>query len=168
MKTRVLLALTALAAAFQLPAQAAGPDPVARGRYLAQVAGCNDCHTPGYPQSDGHVPEKGWLVGSEVGFSGPWGVSYASNLRLLAQKMSAAEWRVHARTPRRPPMPWFALRDMSDADVDAIYAFLRHLGPAGVPAPAAVAPGQPIPTAHIPFVPQPPTGVLPVSASIKE
>jgi mono/diheme cytochrome c family protein len=158
MKTRVLLSLAALTAAFQTPLQAAGPDdPVARGRYLTQVAGCNDCHTPGYPQSDGRIAEKAWLVGTDVGFSGPWGVSYASNLRLVAQKMSAEEWRVHARAPRRPPMPWFALRDMSDADVDAIYAFLRHLGPAGVPAPAAVAPGQSIPTAHIPFAPQPPT-----------
>jgi mono/diheme cytochrome c family protein len=158
MKTRVLLALAALTAAFQPSLQAAGPDPaVARGRYLAQVAGCNDCHTPGYAQSGGQVPEKDWLVGGDVGFSGPWGVSYPSNLRLVAQTMSAAEWRIHARAERRPPMPWFALRDMRDADVDAIYRYLRHLGPAGVPAPAAVAPGQPIPTAHIPFVPQPPT-----------
>ena len=158
MKNRIAVALAALATTLCSPLQAAGPnDAVARGRYLSQVAGCNDCHTPAYPQSDGKVPEARWLVGSDVGFSGPWGVSYASNLRLVAQKMNAAEWRAHARSPRRPPMPWFALRDMTDADVDAIYAFLRYLGPAGVPAPAAVAPGQPIPTAHIPFVPLPPT-----------
>lgn len=158
MKTLAVLTLAALTAAVATPLHAAGPDePVARGRYLARVAGCNDCHTPGYPQSDGKVPEQNWLVGVDVGFSGPWGVSYASNLRLVAQGMSAEQWRAHARAPRRPPMPWFALRDMSDADVDALYAFLRHLGPAGVPAPAAVAPGQPIPTAHIPFVPQAPT-----------
>lgn len=39
-------------------------------------------------------------------------------------------------------MPWFALRDMSDADLRAIYRYIRHLGPGGQPAPAYVPPGQ--------------------------
>lgn len=29
-----------------------------RGRYLVKIAGCNDCHTPGYMQSAGKVDEK--------------------------------------------------------------------------------------------------------------
>ena len=165
MKNRIAFALAALAAAFYSPLQAAGPnDAVARGRYLAQAAGCNDCHTPGYMPSEGKVPEAQWLTGSDLGFAGPWGVSYASNLRLVVQGLSAREWRAHARAPRRPPMPWFNLAAMSDADLDAIYRYLRHLGPAGGPAPAALAPGQAIPTAHIVFVPQPPTTGTPVAA----
>lgn len=169
MKTQLALAVAALAASMSVPAHAGdGKDPVARGRYLVQTSGCNDCHTPNYPQSGGKVPEAQWLTGDKIGFSGPWGVSYPTNLRLVAQRMDLKQWRQHARAPRLPPMPWFNVAAMSDADLDAIYRYLRHLGPAGTPAPAAVAPGQPIPTAHIVFVPQPPTGATQVSAAPKE
>src|SRR5688572_20428167 len=33
-------------------------DEIARGRYLIQTAGCNDCHTPGYGPNEGRVDEK--------------------------------------------------------------------------------------------------------------
>jgi hypothetical protein len=39
-------------------------------------------------------------------------------------------------------MPWFDVRAMSDADLRAIYAFMRTFGPAGEPAPAALPPGE--------------------------
>ena len=39
-------------------------------------------------------------------------------------------------------MPWFNVRDMSDGDVRAMYRYLRHLGPAGVGAPAYVPPDK--------------------------
>jgi hypothetical protein len=45
--------------------------------------------------------------------------------------MTAEQFLTLARSPLRPPMPWFNLRDMKDADVKAIYAYLRHLGPTG-------------------------------------
>jgi mono/diheme cytochrome c family protein len=61
-------------------------DEVARGRYLVQVAGCNDCHTPGYGPKEGKVDEKLWLTGDALGWSGPWGTTYATNLRLHAQR----------------------------------------------------------------------------------
>lgn len=114
-----------------------------RGRYLARIAGCNDCHTAGYPQSGGEVPESEWLKGDPLGWRGPWGTTYGANLRLFAAGISEQEWLHLARTARyRPPMPWFALRDMSDADLVALYRLLRHLGPAGEPAPAWVPPDQ--------------------------
>jgi mono/diheme cytochrome c family protein len=116
-------------------------DMVQRGRYLVQIAGCNDCHTPGYMETAGAVDEKLWLTGNPVGWNGPWGTTYPPNLRLVAQMLTEDQWVVHARTPRRPPMPWFAVRDMTDQDVRAIYEYLRHAGPAGEPAPAALAPG---------------------------
>jgi len=37
------------------------------GRYLTIVAGCNDCHTEGYLQSEGNIPEEDWLAGSSLG-----------------------------------------------------------------------------------------------------
>ena len=107
----------------------------ARGRYLVQITGCNDCHTPGYTTSGGKVEEKLWLTGDQLGWRGPWGTTYASNLRLLVKDMSADQFVKFARSEFRPPMPWFNLRDMTDRDVKAIYAYLKHLGPAGQPAP---------------------------------
>jgi mono/diheme cytochrome c family protein len=110
----------------------------ARGKYLVQIAGCNDCHTPGYAPSAGKVEEKLWLTGDPLGWRGPWGTTYASNLRLLVKDMSADQFVKHARSELRPPMPWFNLRDMSDRDVKAIYVYLKHLGPDGQPAPLYV------------------------------
>ena len=127
---------------------------IERGKYLAQVAGCNDCHTPGYMQNEGKVPENLWLTGADVGFQGPWGTSYPVNLRLYMDKMSEAQWIARARQPMRPPMPWFNLREMSDKDLLALYRYVRFLGPVGDPAPVAVAPGQPVATPYVEFVPK--------------
>lgn len=141
------LAIAAIAASGGL-AQAASPDAgkpgsIERGRYLARTAGCNDCHTPGYPQSGGTVPEKDWLTGDKVGWSGPWGTTYAPNLRMSLAKMTEQQWLEYARkTQLRPPMPWFALRDMTNDDLKAIYKFVKHLGPGGEAAPAFVPPGK--------------------------
>lgn len=114
---------------------------VERGRYLVKIAGCNDCHTPGYAAHAGTLPESRWLVGDRVGWQGPWGTTYPPNLRLLMQNITAQQWVRVARRPTRPPMPWFALRDMTDEDLLAIYRFVRSLGPAGDPAPVYLPPG---------------------------
>jgi mono/diheme cytochrome c family protein len=120
----------------------AGKD-VSRGKYIVQIGGCNDCHTPGYASSGGKVPEKDWLTGDQLGWRGPWGTTYAANLRTFLQTQSEAQWVKFARTAElRPPMPWWALRNMTDADVRAVYRYIRHLGPAGAEAPAYVPPGQ--------------------------
>lgn len=121
------------------------PDPalVALGRYLVQTAGCNDCHTPGYAEAGGKVPEQAWLTGDRLGWRGPWGTSYASNLRLRLSEMSRDEWLRYARAMQpRPPMPWFNVRAMSDQDLTAIWAWVKAMGPAGEPAPQALPPGQ--------------------------
>src|SRR5688500_3841871 len=68
-----------------------------RGRYLVKIAGCNDCHTPNYPETAGAVPEKDWLTGVPVGFQGPWGTTYAANLRLVFAGMTEAQWMKGAR-----------------------------------------------------------------------
>lgn len=139
----VMLLAAALACVTTGTAMADDAAVLERGRYLARIAGCNDCHTPGYPQSGGMVPESEWLKGDALGWRGPWGTTYPGNLRLLAARLTEAQWIELVRTARyRPPMPWFALRDMSDEDLVALYRLLRHLGPAGEPAPAWVPPDQ--------------------------
>jgi len=127
-----------------------------RGCYLAVIAGCNDCHTPGYAESGGKVPESQWLTGTLLGWSGPWGTTYAPNLRLYFQNMSADEWVKTARAMQaRPPMPSYAFRIMSEADLRSIYSFVVSLGPAGKPAPRYVPPGQKVSTPVVTF-PAPP------------
>jgi len=115
---------------------------LARGRYLVMTAGCNDCHTPGYAQTAGKVAENVWMTGDALGWQGPWGTTYPINVRLYMQTLTEQQWLATARNPARPPMPWFALRDMTDADLSAMYRYIRSLGEAGVPAPAYVEPGK--------------------------
>lgn len=116
---------------------------VGRGRYLVQTSGCNDCHTAGYAQSGGKVPESEWLKGDVVGWRGPWGTTYASNLRMVIGSMSREQWLKHARTMEpRPPMPWFNVRAMTDQDLGAIHAYVKSLTPVGDAAPAYVPPTQ--------------------------
>jgi len=147
------------AAVVLTPAEAAGGKTdalIQRGRYIAKVAGCNDCHTPGYAMTGGQVPEKDWLVGDRLGWQGPWGTTYPANLRLLLAKMSEDEWvKLAHNVQTRPPMPWFALRDMSETDLRALHRFVRSLGPAGEPAPAYIPPGIAAPGPVVAF-PAPP------------
>ena len=121
----------------------ASEDSIARGRYIVKIAGCNDCHTPGYLLANGNVPDSRWLTGDGFGWRGPWGTTYGANLRLLMNKLSEDEWVETAKTlENRPPMPWFNLNAMAEEDLRAIYHFTRSLGDLGDPAPDYVPPDQ--------------------------
>ena len=118
-------------------------DMIERGRYIAKIAGCNDCHTPGYLISDGNVSEELWLSGDTFGWRGPWGTTYGSNLRLFVSTMSENEWVQTAKTLKRlPPMPWFNLNSMTEHDLRALYQFILSLGDVGEPAPDYLSPNQ--------------------------
>jgi mono/diheme cytochrome c family protein len=138
----VLLGLLAALPAVAQEKKNADPQ-VQRGRYLVQIAGCNDCHTANYAPSGGKVPEAQWLTGDALGWRGPWGTTYPTNLRLYMQDLTEDQWVKKAKTLKaRPPMPWFNLHDMTARDLRAMYRYVRHLGPAGKPAPAYVPPDQ--------------------------
>jgi mono/diheme cytochrome c family protein len=124
------------------------------GRKLLQLGGCNDCHTPAFMEKNGKVPQTEWFTGSPVGFQGPWGTTYASNLRLLAGTMTEAQWIARLRSEMRPPMPWFNLAAATDRDLTAMYHFIRSLGAKGEPAPSYAAPGVKVETPYIVMVPQ--------------
>jgi mono/diheme cytochrome c family protein len=129
---------------------------LARGKYLVMIGGCNDCHTPGYALSGGKTPEKDWLVGDKLGWRGPWGTTYPVNLRQYMQTLTEAQWMAKVKNLQtRPPMPWYDLRAMSPQDLRSIYRYVRHLGPAGEPAPAYVPPDKEPPPPYITF-PAPP------------
>lgn len=138
------------------PAQpyVAAADPIAAGRYLTVIGGCNDCHTPSWDPSFGQTPEAERLTGSPVGFQGPWGTSYPANLRLSVRESSMEQWKRMIRDRRsNPPMPWMNLHQMNDADLSAIYTYIRSLGPAGEHAPSALPPGVEPTTPYISFMP---------------
>ena len=126
---------------------------LARGEYLVRIAGCNDCHTAGYGQRGGDVPQQDWLLGSAQGYHGPWGTTYASNLRLTAAGMDEAGWlKYTGELHTRPIMPDFSVRAMQEDDRRAIYRFLRKLGPAGNKAPEYLPPGQTPPAPYFQLV----------------
>lgn len=107
-----------------------------RGKYLVEIAGCNDCHTKGYVSTGGKIPESEWLRGDTIGHYGPWGTTYASNLRLVASRMTVTEWIIITKNSKfRPPMPWFSLHAMKKQDLADIYSYIKSLGDIGVPAP---------------------------------
>jgi len=157
--TRAVL-LAVLGSAWLPASSHAADDPLlARGKYLVQIAGCNDCHTAGYLLKDGKVPEAEWLKGDSFGWRGPWGTTYAPNLRLYFQGMTEAQWMTDARTlKRRPPMPWYAVNILHDDDLRAIYRFTRSLGAPGPQAPAYLPPEKEPPMPYALFPPAPPEG----------
>ena len=129
---------------------------IEQGQYLITIGGCNDCHTPGYLLNGGNVPVTSWLTGDSFGWNGPWGTTYAPNLRLFISKLSEDQWVKEAKTlKRRPPMPWFNLNVMTEEDLRAIYHFVKSLGAPGKQAPAYLPPGKkpPMPYAKFPSPP---------------
>jgi mono/diheme cytochrome c family protein len=127
---------------------------IERGRYLIMIAACNDCHTPNFLETDGDVPESEWLTGIDIGFRGPWGVTYPKNLRHSVNSMSEKDWVDYVRKAKlAPPMPWWSLHNMTRSDVASIYAYIRSLGLKGELAPQPLPPGENPTTPVYDFVP---------------
>jgi mono/diheme cytochrome c family protein len=143
-----------------LVASCAAPAPeidlaaeISRGRYMVLTGHCNNCHTAAYAARQGAIPETDWLMGNPVGWLGQQGTVYAPNLRLYMAALSEDEWIQAARTARpRAPMPWWSIRETTEADLRAMYKYVRSLQPVGEAAPAFLAPG---------VVPKPPYNQLP-------
>ena len=100
-------------------------------------------------------PTGPWLwtgAATNTAFAGPWGVSYAINLTpdatglgnwTEAMFVKAMRTGKHGGVgrPILPPMPWQALAAMTDADLKAVFAYLRSIKPIkNIPPPAIVAP----------------------------
>lgn len=131
-----------------------------RGRYLVRTSGCNDCHTPRFPELGEKVPESEWLTGVPVGWRGPWGTSYASNLRRHLEGYSdATTWIAMVKSRQGlPPMPWSSLHAMTEDDLRAVHSYIRSLGVAGEVMPGPVPPDQTPGTPYLnlePVMPQP-------------
>jgi mono/diheme cytochrome c family protein len=118
-------------------------DPITAGRYLVLITGCNDCHTPAYMEKGNEVPETEWLTGMPIGYRGPWGTTYGSNVRRTVSLLTEDAFVEMMRTRQGlPPHPWHAVNSMSEVDLRAIYRYVQTLKPVGEPAPAYVPPDQ--------------------------
>jgi mono/diheme cytochrome c family protein len=101
-----------------------------RGRYLADAGNCFSCHTQG----------RGAPYTGGVPFQTPFGTIYSTNIT-PDEKTGIGGWsREQFRRAMHegiaadgsflfPAFPYTAFTKVSDADVDAIYAFLRTLKP---------------------------------------
>jgi mono/diheme cytochrome c family protein len=134
------------------PAAAADKQEVSRGKYLVGIAGCNDCHTPGY--FFGKPDMTRFLGGSEVGFEIPGlGVFHGPNLTpdretglgTWSRDQIAAAITKGVRPDGRmlaPIMPWHAFKTLTRRDTDAIVAYLRSLPPVTNKVPGPFGPSE--------------------------
>lgn len=145
-------------AAPEAPAQSA----VDRGKYLVTVQDCNGCHTPftdkgepdltrmlsGHPQDAAVAASPRpplpppWLVAisnTNTAWSGPWGVSFTSNLT-PDRETGIGAWTEQAfitsiREGKKggsgrtllPPMPWRMYGNLTDDDLKAVFAYLQTI-----------------------------------------
>lgn len=145
-----IAATLSCATAEKTPAPMTQADKVARGEYLTTIMACNDCHTPGTFYGAPDFSRK--LSGSELGWVGPWGTTYARNLTPDAETGIGA-WSEDdivktIRTGQRadgtevlPPMPWPMYTNLSDEDAYAIAAYLKSLPAVSHKVPDKLPPG---------------------------
>ena len=136
-----------------LAAMAAGEVSIKRGEQMSIVGGCHDCHTAGYNESGGKIDPATALKGIAVGWQGPWGTTYAKNLRLTAERTEDAFVQYLKEFKAMPPMPWYNVHAMDDSDLHSLYQYIKSLGDAGAQVPDALPPGQEPKTPYVVVVP---------------
>ena len=135
---RALVAATALAAA-PITTSIATDTQIERGKYLVELGGCSDCHTPG--NLLGHPDVARYLGGSDVGFGIP-GVGVFVGPNLTPDKETglgawSREQIVAALTTGKRPdgrmlaeiMPWRSFASLTPYDARAVAAYLKSLPP---------------------------------------
>jgi mono/diheme cytochrome c family protein len=138
--TRIIFPVKYLIRNAPEPILAAVPEPdvstpVNHGKYLVEIGGCEDCHTP---QKRGQPLPNMNFAGGLV-FEGPWGRVASANITPDATGFSYDSEAMFASAMRAgytkgralsPIMPWMAYRGLSDPDLLAIYAYLKTKPPA--------------------------------------
>jgi len=120
-------------------------DPVAYGQYLTTVCGCRGCHTPvdgrhrpipGREFSGGQrmdLPEKQHAVTANITPHPDTFMGKATREEFVGRFRSFAslegEKSPVAPKGRNTPMPWIGFSGMSEADLSAIYAYLKTVTP---------------------------------------
>jgi len=110
-------------------------DPIRRGAYLVKLGDCAGCHTPIGPQGR-PIPDLA-LAGGRV-LKGPWGEVASSNITPDASGISYYDEGLFLHVMRtgyvkarkiNSVMLWGYFRNMTDEDLQALFAYLRTLKP---------------------------------------
>jgi mono/diheme cytochrome c family protein len=115
---------------------AGGTDPLRRGRYLATIGHCLECHMP---IDAGHHDFDRAGAGGQL-FRGPWGVVASANItsdpdqglgQWTDQEIKRAITQGVARdgSKLKPPMAYANYARMTQPDLDALVAWLRTVPP---------------------------------------
>lgn len=132
---------------------------LARGKYLVEIAGCGDCHTPGH--FSGKEDMRRYLAGSDVGLSLPDGSTVVGSNLTPDPATGLGKWSIadivralkSGVTPDgrvlSPIMPWANFNHLTRADAHAIAVFLKSLPPVRHRVPGPFAPGKTPTIAHI-------------------
>jgi mono/diheme cytochrome c family protein len=115
----------------------AASEQVKHGWYLVRLAQCNDCHTP--------ADEKGnamtdMMFGGGFRFTGPWGDIVSPNITTDPSGISHYDRAMFIKTIRtghasggvrdlNPLMPFSYFRNMTDEDLEAIFAYIQTVKP---------------------------------------
>jgi len=141
-----------LAAAFGATAAHAADSQIERGKYLVTIAGCNDCHTPGYFL--GKPDFSRTLGGSDVGFAIPGVGAFVGRNLTPDKETGLGDWTdqqilAALTTGMRPDgrklapvMPWQELAALAPDDAKAIVAYLRSLPPVNNAVPGPFGPSD--------------------------
>ncbi|MBE2242287.1 MAG: c-type cytochrome [Burkholderiaceae bacterium] len=111
-------------------------DKVRYGEYLANIGHCMDCHTP--RDDKGMLMRAQWGAGGQA-IPGPWGVSISRNLTPGPGGLKDWTDAQIAHTirsgldrkgqPLKPPMAFWFYKNIDDAEMAALIAYLRSLAP---------------------------------------
>jgi mono/diheme cytochrome c family protein len=148
----IAAAVAAIASAISFLPKAHAETPIERGHYLVVIAGCNDCHTPGFFL--GKPDPNKYLGGSDVGFEIP-GLGVFNGRNITPDKETGiGAWtdeQVAAAitTGRRPDgrqlapiMNYPAFVNMTKDDVKAVVAYLRSIPAVHNTVPGPYKPGE--------------------------
>lgn len=117
-----------------------GPDtstPERKGRYLATLASCADCHSPRNEQGD-YIAGMDFAGGNVLKYEGARPERAASNLTPSPNGIPYYDENLFIEVIRTGKvrarqisdvMPWGHYRNMTDEDLKAIFAFLKTLAP---------------------------------------
>lgn len=133
------LIVNTIPAPLEAPVSSPGTDAVSRGAYLVTVAGCQDCHSP----QDKGEPIKGEafsggsiykMISSHPGLHVPSNITPDAETGIgnVTEDQFVEMLREGKGKDGRPLdsfMPWLFYGKMTDADLKAIYAYLRTVAP---------------------------------------
>src|SRR6516165_3212409 len=94
----VALAALAIAGGYAVSGVVGAERAIAHGKYLVQLGGCTDCHTPGHRL--GKPDMSRFLGGSDVGLEVP---GWACSLLRISRPTSSRDLVIGPRTRSRPP-----------------------------------------------------------------